>query len=305
LSDSYFLFDLNKETVMYKTLIWCSSAMVAAAALVVIVTVAAAASPQEHPAVTNMQPQTLAAVVTPTEVPVQPEALPSEEEAKVEQLADYVLGAMNFAVKPDENSASYESVAHDIAEVVSDPKEPPIWKEDSTKARTAIMLVSIAFWETSFRSFVDEGKCNDKAWRASPEGQEAMRRWGTCDGGIARSIWQIHAEHGITVVPANYDDESQELSKREWCYSSECGDDDGGTIISPEAMVSDRKNAARVALHMARRSIRNNAHLCQFTGEGGLGDDGCPKGEIRYDWAEGPKGYSRKHPFSFVKLVEE
>ena len=289
---------------MYKTLIWCSSAMVAAAALVVIVTVAAA-SPQEHTAVTNMQPQTLVAVVTPTEVPVQPEALPTEEEAKVEQLANYLLDAMNASAPADEFSASYESVSHDIAEVALDPTEPPIWKEDLTRARTATMMLSIAFWESRFRSFVDEGKCNDPAWRASPEGQETMRKWGTCDQKLARSLWQIHAEKGITVFHVNYDDESQEIQKREWCYSAECGDEDGGRVITPEDMISDRKNAARVALHMASRSIRNNARLCQFTGEGGLGDDGCPKGEIRYDWAEGPRGYSRKHPFSFVKLVEE
>lgn len=283
---------------MYKTLIWCSSAMVAVAALVVIVTVASAASPQEHPAVTNMQPQTLVAVVTPTEVPVQPEALPSEEEAKVEQLADYVLSAMNSWAKPDAFSADYDPIAHDIASVALDPKEPPIWKEDKDRSRTAIMLASIGFWETRYRAYVDDGLCNDKAWRASPEGQEMMRKFGFCDGGIARSIWQIHADWGgIVVLPANYDDESQDIAKREWCYANECAEDDS-FVVKPEEF-TNRKLAAYVALHMARRSIRGTGGLCQFTGEVEVG---CPKAAARYDWAA---DYSRKHPFSFVKLVEE
>ena len=286
---------------MYKTLIWCSAAISAVAALVVIVAVASA---QEHGSITNMQPQMFTAVNTPTEVPVQPEALPTEEDAKVEQLAAYLLEAMNTSAPSDEYSASYESIAHDIAEVVLDSKEPPVWKEDLTKARSAVILLSIALWESRFRAYVDDGRCNDKVWRDSVEGKKLLR-FGSCDGGLARSLWQIHAEkYGVTVFPVNYDDESQELQKHEWCYASECNDEDNGTVISPQDMISDRKNAVRVALHMARRSVRNHAHLCQFTGEAGLSDDGCPKGEIRYNWAEGPNGYSHKHPFSVVMIEE-
>jgi hypothetical protein len=272
---------------MYKTLIWCASVAACLAALVVIVAVASAST--EHSGVTNMQPQLAAAVAAPTEMPVQPEVIPHEDDLKVGQLEDYVLEAMNSAAKPDEFSASYEDIAHDIAVVVSDPKEPPIWKEDTDRGRTATILVSIGLWETRFRAYVDEGKCNDKAWRASAEGQNLMRM-GRCDGGIARSIWQIHADWGgIVVLPVNYD--SDDGNKREWCYANEYSDDDG--IVVKPADFLDRQLAARVALHMARASIRKGAGLCQFTGEYGPG--GCPKGDTRLLWAE---KYSSQHPFN-------
>ena len=69
---------------MYKTLIWCASAMVAMAALVAIVAVASA-SPEQHSAVANMQPLDTNASATLTEVVVQPKTLSddsSPEETK-------------------------------------------------------------------------------------------------------------------------------------------------------------------------------------------------------------------------------
>lgn len=275
---------------MYKTLIWCAAAISGLTACGVIVAVASA---QQKPlAVAAMQPEITQAVVTPTEVPVQPEAKSEKkEDAKVGQLTDYLLEAMRSAVKPMSVSASYEDIAHDVATVVLDPTEPPMWKDDSTKARTAIMLVSIAYHETSFLAYTDDGRCNDRKWRDSAEGRKTMAQSGSCDGGLARSMWQVHTDFGgIYVIPANYDDDTREINKREWTYANQ--DVDDGTLIRSEQM-KDRQSACRVALHMARRSIRNHAKLCQFTGE--MGE--CPKGDIRYDWAE---RYSTKHPFHFA-----
>jgi hypothetical protein len=277
---------------MYKTLIRCCSAASGLAAFVIIVAVASA-EPKASLAVASMQSVTSAAVLIPTEVPVQPEATSEKKDnAKVGQLADYLLTAMKSAVSPiPGRSASYEDIAHDIATVVLDPTEPPMWKDDSTKARTATMMVSIGFHETSFLAYVDDGRCNDRKWRASEEGRKTMGWSGFCDGGLAHSIWQVHPDRGgIYTIPANYDD-TREINKQEWTYADQEPDD--GTLVTPEGMLN-RQSACRVALHIARRSIRSHARLCQFTGE--MGD--CPKGDIRYDWAE---HYSRVHPFHFTE----
>src|SRR5512135_352584 len=281
---------------MYKTLIRCAAAICGLAAFVVIIAVAWAGQ-SKSAALTMVQPLVTTAAVIPTEMPVQPEAS-EKENAKVGQLADYVLEAMKSAVTPiPGRSASYEDIAHDIATVVLDPTEPPMWRSDTTRARTAIMLVSIAFHETSFLAYVDDGRCNDPKWRASEEGRKIMANAGYCDGGIARSIWQVHTDFGgIYIIPANYDDDSRDIDRREWTYANQTPS--GGTLVTSDQM-KDRKSACRVALHIARRSIRNGARLCQFTGESGS----CPKGDIRYDWAEGLRGYSRRHPFHFAEQV--
>ncbi len=273
---------------MYKTLIWGTAVMAFVAALVGTI----ASASQQKPSAPIEQVITNIASIPPTDVPVQPEAIPNPQDVKVAQLSQYLLDAMNTWAKPDSYSAPYDSIAHDIAVVALDPKEPPIWKDDVSRVRTATLLLSLAFWEGKFRAYVDEGRCNDRAWRKTAEGIKLMHMSGSCDNGIARSIWQIHADWGgIVVVDANYDDGAKELSKREWCYASQCGDDDG-SLVKPEGFL-DRQSAARVALHMARRSIRKNVGLCQYTGEQ---DNVCPLGVLRYNWA---KTYNSKHPFSF------
>ena len=273
---------------MYKTLIWCASAVICLAACLTI----AASAPQS--AVVIQPVSVTAAVVTPTEIPQQPEVnVKSEDQIRFEKFENYVLDAMNSAAKPDSYSASYKDVAHDIATVVLDPQEPPIWKNDKMKARTAVLLVSLAYNETSFHAYVDDGRCNDVKWRSTSEGAKTMKIGGNCDGGHARSMWQLHMSGGIVIVPVNYDDESKDVDRREWCYSYQCSEDDG-KVVDPKQVIENRQDAIRIALHMVRRSIRNHVGLCQFTGE----SDVCPKGEVRLQWAEGPKGYSKFHPYS-------
>jgi hypothetical protein len=63
--------------------------------------------------------------------------------------------------------------------------------------------------------------------------------------------------------------------------------------VHGEDLTSNRQLAVRVALHMARKSIRNGNRLCAYTGE----TVECPKGEIRRLMAE---NYSRKNPFSLT-----
>jgi hypothetical protein len=192
-------------------------------------------------------------------------------------LAAYVVAAMRTWVKEGAGTAPFEDVARDIAVVAL--SERPAFDGDESRARTALLLAAVADYEGAhYRDYVDRGMCNDPAWRATEKGRVTMLQ-GDCDGGIAHSLWQIHPEFGGLVL---LDDD------REWTHSWEAK---GAVPILGRNLVEDRKLAARVALHMMRRSLRSHAGLCLFTGE----QAPCPKGAQRLAHAE---SYSKRHPFA-------
>ena len=254
---------------MYKTLIWCASAMVAMAALVAIVAVASA-SPEQHSAVANMQPLDTNASATLTEVVVQPKTLSddsSPEETKAatptgpdSQLEAYVLSTMRSWTPAVSQlpAVEYEPVAHDIASVIQTPDD-------------GVLVAALGYWEGArYAAYVDDGRCNDPVWRKSSEGQWLMQRWGDCDGGHAHSIWQIHP-----IV-----DVSSPL------YS----------ICNLDA-ISVRVGAAKCALELAKRSLASTGNLSGYTGEFSFEH---PKADKRLEFA---RRAIEKHPF--VKLVQE
>ena len=57
--------------------------------------------------------------------------------------------------------------------------------------KEGLLLMSIAFHESQFSRYVDEGKCNDWDWRKTPEARKTLAR-GDCDNGHAFSLWQVH-----------------------------------------------------------------------------------------------------------------
>jgi hypothetical protein len=178
------------------------------------------------------------------------------------------------------------AIARDIAYVAR--REPRIWP-GSDGTREAILLAAIAWWETRFRDYVDDGSCNRWA-------QEAYRRTGrlklkvlaqpaqdlmavgTCDGGLAASIWQIHFGSGIVL------DE-----RGGWHLAS--GRESG---ITRETALADRRSAARVALAMARQSIQSGVGLEYYVG-GGDPIVRREKARARLSFAE---RYSRSHTFA-------
>jgi hypothetical protein len=308
-----------------KTLIWCTSTAVALAALVIV---AGARSGSASAAVASMQPTATALELTPTEVSVRPPVVENPEVPALEKdehfdsLRAYVLGAMN--AWPHANSAvetvSYDAVASDIARVVSRDSEPPIWDSDVDKTRTAALLVSLAYNEGArFAKYVDDGSCNEwmhQAWfhpkmvstgvvsqfsgkmltRAMankailPAEAQKMLAFGDCDGGRARSLFQIHADDfsgGLAVLRPE---------AGEWMNAIDFhgNPDDLLFKVHGEDLTQDRQKAVTTALHMARKSIRAGRGLCGYTGEQG----GCPKGEIRLSMAD---GYSRKHTLQMVQ----
>lgn len=199
-----------------------------------------------------------------------PSAQPCEDDAECRALAAYVESAMRaWNAGPMAGAVTrYHEIAQDIAFVAL--RSPRVWK-DSDGTREALLLAGIAWFETRFRDYVDDGSCNRwmlDAWKhggnlnALPRKQRETLTLGTCDGGRAASIWQIHfgesdATRGLTSI-------------------------DG---------YSNRKLAASSALAIARRSIQAGAGLMQYVG--GVGPDRVEKARQRL--AKGESWYA-KHP---------
>lgn len=191
-----------------------------------------------------------------------------------EELAAYIEDTLREWNKgPMAGKATrYHEIARDIAVVVL--REPRIWV-GSNGSREGVLLVSIAWWETRLRDYVDDGSCNRwmlDAWRRCggrlsclpKEALDAMNTGGTCDGGNAASLWQIHS-----------------------------GDGDIARHLTTKDLYSNRKLAAATALAIARRSIQAGAGLMQYVG--GVGPDRAEKARQRLSKAE---EWSRKHPFT-------
>lgn len=138
-------------------------------------------------------------------------------------LASYLDAAMTAWVPPaaqpegeDAAKARYAAIAQDVAAVVSDPDEPPLFEGDNDRHRTALLLLSIASYESSFFARVDEGRCLPRE----------------CDAGHAFGLFQVQPARGIA------------LDGDGWRYDSRG--------FHGRDMVRDRRIAIRVALHLAR-----------------------------------------------------
>jgi len=178
------------------------------------------------------------------------------------KLFQYLQTSMLVWAPPSALSTDYTGVAEDIARVVL--SEPPLWKDDTSHARTGILLLSLAFFESGFRAYVDDLRCNTWAnmkfaHKKLPNEADKLLRLGHCDGGLAYSMWQIHP-----------------IETPEW-----------------EA-VKIRSEAARLALKRARMSLAMSGDLRGYSGE----QNGFEKARKRLEFAE---KWSRKHPFDAAK----
>lgn len=197
----------------------------------------------------------------------------------------------SLAESPEAYEARVASIAGDIVEVVSAPEEQPLFG-DADLYKTSIALATLSFFEGREMLYVDRGKCQDPTWTQTEEGHRQMMS-GDCDGGLgpghrgyAYSLWQIHPEEGV-VLTANGG------WSRAFNFSPQWRATHSGEIIGGREMLEDRKVAIRVALHMARQSLKAGAGLCNFTG----GDDitrGCPKAKARLNFA---RAWWTAHPY--------
>lgn len=196
-----------------------------------------------------------------------------------------------------EARARYASIASDIVTVVR--SERPAFPSDENRSRTAVLVATVAFYEAAFMGYVDQGLCNDWKWRhptttgpGAVSVDEVKQRMGilkagSCDGGWAFSMWQIHPfdsswHEGMVLL----DD------AHEWSFASYVHDGEDRPIILGKDMIADRRVAARMALHMLRRSLgaQGAGNLCGYTGE----TQSCWKGALRQNFAS---DWSAKHPF--------
>jgi hypothetical protein len=161
-------------------------------------------------------------------------------------LSTYVLAAIlgwtriHGQAKDSSDLAWLSGIADDISAVSIEVE--PLFKNDESHSRTALLLASVARFESNFAPWVDAGLCNSKEWLSS---SIAIHHGSTCDGGHAFSLWQVHPYSGAT----------------------------------GEAMLGDRKVAIREAVSRMRVSLDAGKGLCWYTGEPASGD--CPKAELR------------------------
>ena len=106
----------------------------------------------------------------------------------MESLVSYLVVAMlawvpAYAHAPFESSGQvlerYESIARDLATVALDESEPPLFTGVDSRTETALVMLSVASFESSFSKSVDDG----------------IRRG---DRGLSYCLMQIHVGNGVT-----------------------------------------------------------------------------------------------------------
>jgi hypothetical protein len=97
------------------------------------------------------------------------------------QIINWLVAAM-FAWTPakEPDRARYTEIASDLAAVVYDPAEAPLFSGPDGRAKTAALLASIAAHESTFRADVEDGRARG-------------------DGGTSWCFMQLHIGSGKTV----------------------------------------------------------------------------------------------------------
>ena len=106
----------------------------------------------------------------------------------MESLVSYLVAAMLAWVPPhahaslesrDHVLARYESIARDVVSVALDETEAPVFEGPDSRTETALLMLAVASYESSFSKRVDEG----------------VRRG---DNGHSYCLMQIHVGQGAT-----------------------------------------------------------------------------------------------------------
>lgn len=106
----------------------------------------------------------------------------------MENLVTYLVAAMvawvppvahAWTEPPAEVQARYESIAQDLVSVVQDESEAPLFTGQDARTQTALLMLSVASFESSFQKRVDEGV-------------------GRGDGGRSYCLMQIRVGSGVT-----------------------------------------------------------------------------------------------------------
>lgn len=131
---------------------------------------------------------------------------------------------------PDEVNARFQSIAEDLAEVVFDPQEAPVYTGPRGRIQTLSLMESIALYESGFRKNVDTG--------------EGPRSRG--DAGRSVCLMQIQVGMGKT-KPYN-------RAQGRFARDSDLDAEVEQGYTAPD-LLADRKKCFRVALHMVQQSF--------------------------------------------------
>lgn len=116
----------------------------------------------------------------------------------------------------EDRRARYEAIASAVRNVAYDPEEKPVFGGPHGRARTAALLLAIAWHESGYARDVDLGPC----WRG--RSNDSSR----CDFGRAHCLLQVHARDGKT--------------REGW---------------TPAELVADREKCFRAGLHLVQSSF--------------------------------------------------
>lgn len=140
---------------------------------------------------------------------------PPEQKARASQLPGHEETVA-------EKTARYESIADDLFAVVYDPNETPLFKGPKGRARTAALVLAVAYHESGFAHDVDVGPC----YRGK-DGAGAR-----CDHGRSACVMQLHVGNGTTLQG-----------------------------YTQEELFADRKKCFRAGLGLLRRSFSECRNL--------------------------------------------
>jgi hypothetical protein len=96
-----------------------------------------------------------------------------------------------WAETAEERAARYESIASDLAAVVYAPETRPLYSGRRARARTAALLVALAFKESGFAPDVDRGPC--------VKIRDPKTGYARCDGGASACMLQVRTGAGTTL----------------------------------------------------------------------------------------------------------
>lgn len=120
----------------------------------------------------------------------------------------------------EQRLARYEEIAAALYEVTYDKSTNPIFAGNSGRAKTAALILSIAYFESGFARDVDIGPC-----AKTKNGQR-------CDGGRSACMMQVQIGSGATYQRAH-----------------------GIDGLTQQDLFADRETCFRVGLNMIRRSF--------------------------------------------------
>jgi hypothetical protein len=179
--------------------------------------------------------------------------------------------------------ARYERIAGEIVSIAFDEANPPLFRGEEGRLKTALLLASIASFEGGYHKWVEDGTCNTRLFLADHPRE--------CDGGAAWSNWQLHMYRYVIrsgeMTQAQYLENSLVPEDREWIK------DHADSIIRGPDVARDPKLAVQVAYYLVRYSEKNFRSLCAYSGEDCSGSH--PKATARLERAA---AYLRAHPFT-------